>query len=171
MMGIKRLAHKSQHSVMLDWQANMELGTLARFAGAVDAAAQQLDHQVVDDMGAEPAATLAPLGGDEGIEDARQYLRGDAATVVTVIDDQLVTLLLHPDGDLLGFVPIIKTMVDGVEDQVGIDLGKAAGEREDRQLGIALDIHFTLGFFQLVTEGNHYLMQVVSEAEVVACFR
>jgi hypothetical protein len=76
MMGTKRPAHKSRCSVLLDGQANVELGTLARFAGAVDAAAQQLDHQVVDDVGAEPAATLAPLGGDEGIEDARQYLRG-----------------------------------------------------------------------------------------------
>lgn len=118
-----------------------------------------------------PSAALASLGGDKGVEDARQYLRRYAAAVVAVVDQQLFTLLFHLDGDLLGLVPIIKTMVDGVEDQVGIDLGKAAGEREDRQLGIALDIHFALGFFQLVTEGNHYLMQVVSEAEVVACFR
>ena len=52
----------------------MELGSLARFAGAMDAATEQLHHQVVDDVGAEPAPPLAPLGGDEGIEDARQYL-------------------------------------------------------------------------------------------------
>ena len=60
MMGTKRPAHKSRCSVLLDGQANVELGTLARFAGAVDAAAQQMDHQVVDDVGAEPAATPWP---------------------------------------------------------------------------------------------------------------
>ena len=67
----------------------------ARFAGAMDAATQQLDHQVVDDVGAEPAATLAPLGGDEGSK-MRGSISGDAAAVVTVVDDQLVTLLRHP---------------------------------------------------------------------------
>lgn len=59
MMGIKRLAHKSQHSVMLDWQANMELGAIARFADTADAAFQQLHHQVVDDVGAERRPGLA----------------------------------------------------------------------------------------------------------------
>ena len=152
MMGTKRPAHKSRCSVLLDGQANVELGTLPRFAGAVDAAAQQLHHQVVDDVGAEPAAAMAPLGGDEGIEDARQYLRRDAATVVAVVDDQLVSLLLHLDGDLSGSVPVIETVMDGVEDQVGIDLGEAAREGVDAQLGIALDVHLALGLLELVAE-------------------
>ena len=149
----------------------MELGALARFAGTADTAFQQLHHQVVDDVGAEPAAALASLGGDEGIEDARQYFGRDAATVVRVVDKQLLSLLFHLDGDLLRFVPAVEPVVDGVEDQVRVDLGKAAREGEDRQLGIALDIHFALALLQFVAERDHHLMEVVGEAEVVACFR
>ena len=62
-------------------------------------------------------------------------------------------------------------MVDGVEDQVRVDLGKTAREGEYRQLGIALDIHFALALLQFVAEGDHYLMEIVGEAEVVARFR
>lgn len=123
---------------MLDWQANMELGAAVRFAGAVDAATQQLHHQVVDDVGAKTTAAMTPFGGDEGIEDAGQYVGRDTATVIAVVDHQLFTLLLHLDGDLLRLVPVLETMVDGVEDQVGVDLGEAAGEGEDRQLGVLI---------------------------------
>ena len=55
--------------------------------------------------------------------------------------------------------------MDGVEDQVGIDLGEAAREGVDAQLGIALDVHLALGLLELVAEGDHHLMQVVGEAE------
>jgi hypothetical protein len=65
-------------------------------------------------------------------------------------------------------VPAIETVMDGVEDQVGIDLGEAAREGVDAQLGIALDVHLALGLLELVAEGDHHLMQVVGEAEVVA---
>ena len=58
--------------------------------------------------------------------------------------------------------------MDGVEDQVGIDLGEAAREGVDAQLGIALDVHLALGLLELVAEGDHHLMQVVGEAEVVS---
>ena len=58
--------------------------------------------------------------------------------------------------------------MDGVEDQIGIDLGEAAGEGVDGQLGIALNVDFALGLLQLVAEGDHHLMQIVGEAEVVA---
>lgn len=91
-----------------------------------------------------------------------------AAAVVAVVDQQFFTLLFHLDGDLLGFVPVVEAVVDGVEDRVRMNLGEAAGEGEDRQLGIALDIHLALGLLQLVAEGDHHLVQVVGEAEVVA---
>ncbi len=100
------------------------MGAEADFAVATDAALHQLHHQVVDDMGSEPAATLTSLGCDKRIEDARQYLGIDAATVVSVVDDQFITCVLDLDLDLLWFIPIFETVTDRVEDQVGVDLGK-----------------------------------------------
>ena len=128
------------------------MGTEADFAVATDTALHQLHHQVVDDVGSEPAAALSTLRGDKGIEDARQYLGIDAATIVAIVDDQLIPRERDLDFDLLRFIPLLEAVADRVEDQVGVDLGERAWIGENRQLGVALDLDFGLTLLQLVAE-------------------
>src|SRR5581483_7594408 len=70
-------------------EAHGEARAVTRAGGDVDGAAEDLAHQVVDDVHAKPAAAGAALGGEEGIEDARQVLGRHAAAVVRVEDANL----------------------------------------------------------------------------------
>ena len=92
------------------------MGSEADFAVTTDPPSHQLHHQVVDDVGSEPAAPLSALGGDKRIEDARQYLGIDPAAIVAIVDDQLVISALDLDLDLLRFIPLLEAMANRVED-------------------------------------------------------
>src|SRR5438128_11683287 len=66
-------------------QEHGEGGALADLAAHGDAPAEGLDDAVGDPQ-AQARALTAALGGEEGLEDVRQHLLGDAAAVVGDLD-------------------------------------------------------------------------------------
>src|SRR5690606_18749919 len=61
------------------WQDDLNLGALSRRGFEIDAAAQTVGDQRIDDMKAEPGAALVASGGEKRIECAPAHLGVHAA--------------------------------------------------------------------------------------------
>ena len=67
---------------------------------------------------------MSPLGGDEGVKNSGEYSRLYATAIVPVVNDQLIFMLDYLYLYLLLPFQTIEAMGDGVENKVGVDLGK-----------------------------------------------
>ena len=63
---------------------------VARFGFDIDRAAELLRHDAMNDLQAQAGAGTLRLGGEEGFEDVRQSLRGNACAVILDADGEPV---------------------------------------------------------------------------------
>src|SRR5581483_7829871 len=167
---VLRAASNCRDSLMLHLllggarEAHGEARAVPRAGGDFDGAAENLMHQVVDDVHAKAAAAGAALGGEERVEDAREMLGGHAAAVVGVVDRDLAAGLDHLDLD--ASMLIGRECVDQrIADQVGQDLGERAGEAVDDQRLRAAQRHRVTGLAQAGTEADQHFLDVLLQRE------
>src|SRR3989338_369136 len=117
---------------------DQERSALAGARAAVDGAAVLLDDAVADGQ-AQAGAPAGGLGGEEGVVDLAQVLRGDADAGVADLDLDAAVVVAGADGELAA----LRHGVAGVDQQVQEDLLELAGvAADDRQGLVQLGFHF-----------------------------
>src|ERR1700686_3342362 len=131
----------------------------------VEPAAQAVGHDAVDDMQAEPGATLIAAGREERIEGAAADIEAHAATIVGKDDlDIVLAGFTHLDIDRAGLA-VGKSMRHRVEKQIGQHLSVGTGIRVHRQIGLTLDGERQIVLAQARPQAHHHLLGEIAEVE------
>jgi hypothetical protein len=126
-----------------------EAGALAGLAGDADVAAVALDDGVADRQAEAGAGAL--LGGEEGVEDARQVFGGDA--LAGVADGDLgahAAAFLQPVAARQGEPAAVGHGLEGIHDEVDEHLLQLAQVHLDAAAGAVVDAHLDLAALEVV---------------------
>ena len=139
--------------------------SFGRFAVEIEAAAQTIGHDAVDDMQAEAGTALMTAGREEWIERLASDLRTHAATIIR---EQYLDLVRSGGAglDVNPSLPSIRErMRNRIEEEMGQHLPVRSGITIHRKIRLALDVQGDAALWQGRPQTDNDLLSQIAEIE------